>query len=398
MGNSLSIRELLGLKTYEQLAQDGLDALANGGAKVTSLVVGGTWRSLLEIALEPVAELHALFGAGWRKSFLRYATGGFVDLIAEGLGLKRQEATKAVHQVEMARESSVGNLTVEAGKIVGTKVSAEGDQLRFFVAQQVVSPDGQLTVDVEVKAEFPGSRYNVGEGYITELITPISGIASVTNAADSIVTQAADRESDDRLKDRCYGRFPSLSHGAVKEAYEAWALEVEGVEYVWVADQHPRGPGTIDVIVAAADGVPSVALVTEVGSFLETKRPMNDDVRVLGASPLNLTLNVELILHPTNGVAADIKEEAAKVAKAQFLGTDLHQNPDEEAEYRKRYDITPLGPGRDFIRQRCASHLMAIENVVDVNMPAPVLNQVAHGDQFYELVSLTVTSSRRSAL
>lgn len=398
MGNSLSIRELLGLKTHDQLVLDALESLASSGSKVTSMVVGGVWRTLTEIALEGLAELHVLFGVAWRRSFLKYATGGFLDLKADELGKTRAPATKARHTVVMTRESSSGNVTIAAGKIVGTEVSSEGDQLRFRVVSTVVSLDGNATADVEVEAEFAGSRYNVGTGYITVLVTPISGIASVTNAGDSIVSEGTDEETDPLLKERCYGAWPALSRGAVAEAYAAWAREVDGVAYVAVDDQHPRGPGTVDIIVATLDGVPSGALVAEVQALIDSRKPINDDAVVSAAADVYQIVSLKLWLHPTDGSESDILDEATKVTKACFLGTDLHQDPEVEAEIRETYEIEPFGVGHDLILKRIDRHLMTIEHVMDVEWLAPTANFTVAPNEIVGPFSLSIAAGRRSEL
>ncbi len=47
-------------------------------------------------------------------------------------------------------------------------------------------------------------------------------------------------------------------------------------------DQHPRGQGTVDVIVRGSAGVPTQTVVDAVAAVIEQHRHQNDDVAVGG--------------------------------------------------------------------------------------------------------------------
>ena len=69
-----------------------------------------------------------------------------------------------------------------------------------------------------------------------------------------------------------------------------------GVLYVTVDDQHPRGQGTIDVIVTSEAGAATEALLEAVREACETIKAPDDDVLVKSAEtvvqPISLTVTV----------------------------------------------------------------------------------------------------------
>lgn len=56
----------------------------------------------------------------------------------------------------------------------------------------------------------------------------------------------------------------AANNGCTKYAYKAWALSVPGVSSVEILDQHPRGQGTVDVVVRGSAVLPTEALLERV--------------------------------------------------------------------------------------------------------------------------------------
>ena len=236
----------------------------------------------------------------------------------------------------------------------------DGNELRFFTTENVVIPAGTASLEVPVKAEFDGAAYNVGQGYIRVLVTHIPGIDAVTNAADWLVEEGADQESDAALRKRYKLRWNELATGSTALAYESWAYQVPGVMDVAVNDSNPRGDGTVDVIIASPAGEPTEVLRNTVKAYIDTRRPLCSDVQVIGPTLQTVDLDITLYLYPDRGSLTDARTEAERILQKFFTMTDGET------------DVEAQRIGDDFIRARLISHLMGIQDVFNVVLTSPV--------------------------
>jgi phage-related baseplate assembly protein len=93
---------------------------------------------------------------------------------------------------------------------------------------------------------------------------------------------------------------------------------------VKILDQHPRGQGTVDVLIVGSGGIPTNQLLGLVqAKILGTGNgdelvPINDNVEVRGVEPVNVDFAAELEL--TAGSPEDIVAAASARARALFPG------------------------------------------------------------------------------
>lgn len=106
----------------------------------------------------------------------------------------------------------------------------------------------------------------------------------MSNPADWLVSEGADEETDASLQRR-YALQWQANNGCTKFAYMAWALSVPGVASVSILDRHPRGQGTVDIVVRGADVLPTEALLQKVREAVAPNVPINDDWLVKGPVP-----------------------------------------------------------------------------------------------------------------
>ena len=95
-----------------------------------------------------------------------------------------------------------GNVRIPAGRIVRTQPDGKGDIYRYVTDELAVLPEGAASVAVPATAEEYGQGANAAVGQICELVTPVEGISGVTNAADWLLEEGADEESDASLQRR----------------------------------------------------------------------------------------------------------------------------------------------------------------------------------------------------
>ncbi len=357
---SMKWDELIGTKSFAELVTESRKKLGASNSKITNWTVGGVFRTLVETCCWCVSQLYTLLEKVVPMGFLDYSTGTWLEFKAADVGLTRRTAKQATGKVIFSRQADVDRaVSIPSGSIVKTEMQNDGNELRFFTTENVVIPAGTESVEVPVRAEFEGAAYNVGEGYIRVLVTHIPGIDAVTNSESWLLSEGVDAESDVALRKRYRLRWNELSTGSTALAYESWAYQVPGVMDVAIDDNHPRGPGTVDVIIASPAGAPTETLKQQVKEYVDTRRPLCSDVLVMGPVLKTVDLDITLLLYPEKGSIADARTDAEAVIQKFFTMTD------------NETDVEAQKIGDDFIRARFIRHLMEIQDVINVVLNSP---------------------------
>ncbi len=250
-----------------------------------------TFFTYQKLSAQGIVDTRAFIRDLYPQGFGSTATGSWLDLHAADHGFERIPSRHTEGLVDFIVSEP---LSVPAGSVVQTPTDPTGNRYRFVVAE--TTPCQPPLTRVPVRAESPGAAYNVGAARITTLVTQLDGVDGVRNFAPWIKVQGVDRESDEGLRRRLLLVWPELGSGSTYHAYESWARDVQGVVKVSVLDQHPRGQGTVDVVIAPSLGQPSKNLIDEVQAVVTARRPITSDALVRGPAvrPLNLDLTVYL--------------------------------------------------------------------------------------------------------
>lgn len=379
-------RELIGIKSFSELIDDARLKLAAGDSKITNWTVGGVFRTLVEVCCWGLAQLYSLLLTVIPMGFLEYATGKWLDLKAADVDVARRIAVKTQGRVLFSRNGETDDLNmvvvISAGSIVKTNILDDGKELRYFVTQEMILASGETSIAVPVEAEFAGSAYNVGDGYIRVLVTHIPGIDAVTNSADWLTLEGADEESDQSLRERYKLRWHELSTGSTAKAYESWAYTIPGVIDVSVDDSHPRGDGTVDVIIASTKGAPTEALKQSVKDYIDTKRPECSDVQVLSPVLKTVDLDITLFLFPDRGESEVVKTAAETVIQKFFF----YHDDDDAIEAQKI--------GDDYLNARLIRYLMAIQHVFNVRINSPAADVVVARSELATVGTININIER----
>lgn len=288
-----SLAELLKAKSRDEVLQLVLAEMADPrhAFPLTDVGVGSVWRTIVEGDVQALADLYAFLPALARSGFADLASGDWLDLHAQSFyQLERKPSVFAEHTITLTAQSGFGPYDIPVNQLW---VLAQPDK-RFVNTTGGILLSGS-SLSLRVRAESPGSEYNVAEGAINSLITALPGV-TVTNGAGSLVIAGANVESDESLRRRLKLRWPAMGVGGPRALYEMWALEAsESVTKVNVKDWHPRGEGTLDVILWGDGGIGSED-VAIVAAYID-ERKMAYDVRVAAAATvtqdLTGTVNVE---------------------------------------------------------------------------------------------------------
>lgn len=356
------------------------DALAAKGFLPFRLNLNkGVVRGFIEIVCWGLWQLYTLLEKLLTQAVPRHASGEWLDLHADGVDLTRRPHTKTRGKVRFIRaafSSREANITIPAGRIVRTLPDGTGQIYRYSTVDAAVLPAGADHVDVLVDAEDYGAASNASAGQICELVTPVEGVSGVTNEAGWLTSEGADEETDAQLRER-YELVWRANNGCTKYAYKAWALSVPGVTSVSILDRHPRGQGTVDVVVRGADVLPTAALLEKVRAAIAPHTPINDDWLVKSPVPVAALIDGEIEV-----VAGDpdaIKAQAENRLRALF------------AETSPLADVAALQIGQDLTCDLLTHTVMAIDGVKRVTWLAPAEDVLAvPADGVARLESLTL--------
>lgn len=315
----------------------------------------GIARGIIELFAWGLWQLYKFLEVVHRQAIPLEASGEWLDTHAAQVDEKRKPATKARGNVLFLRGDGTGNIRIPAGRIVRTLPDGKGDIYRYVTDELAVLPEGAASVAVPATAEEYGRGANAAVGQICDLATPVEGILGVTNTADWLLEEGADAENDASLQRRYVLAWQSKA-GVTRAAYEAAALSVPGVVDVYVADQHPRGEGTVDVVVMGTAGMPTEKLLTDVRAALDAAIVINHDLLVRAPEPVNVT--VRAVLELLSGDTDAIRAEAESWVRSMFSYGDDPAIP--------RFSI-----GRDVVRDRLASGLVSIAGVKRIRWESP---------------------------
>lgn len=366
---------------YVESAQDSLTAQGYLPARLN--LNKGVVRGLLEIFCWGYWQIYSLLERLLTQATPSSATGAWLDLHAASVDLSRRPATKARGMVRFFRTAESGqdtNITIPAGRIVRTLPDGTGRIFRYGTVATAVLPAGADHADVEVEAEDYGAAANASVGQICELVTPVTGISGVSNPADWLVSEGADEETDASLQRR-YALQWQANNGCTKFAYMAWALSVPGVASVSILDRHPRGQGTVDIVVRGADVLPTEALLQKVREAVAPNVPINDDWLVKG--PVPVAAAIDGLLEYTEGDPDAITAQAETRLRALF------------AETSPLADVTALQIGQDLTLDLLTHTVMAVSGVKRVTWASPTQDVlVVPADGVARLESLALRAVR----
>lgn len=215
------------------------------------------WRLITAIVTRPGRWLvNLLIEHVLPNSFLRFASGIYLDVYAWAVFLQRKASARAAGRMRFTRFSSLGESGIPLGTVVETP-EINGKVYRVVTVEAGIIANGENFADVKVEAEEEGAAYNLGPGYYSILPKAINGIIEVSNPAGWLDAPGADAEDDEALRQRCRNQFAAVGQLHHDAAYKAVISAFTGlrIDYlVFEARQAIRGPGTANCYVMIDSG------------------------------------------------------------------------------------------------------------------------------------------------
>ena len=304
---------ILPVPTIEERRDEIVNELRAEGFVITNFHSGGIFHTLLMVVLRVEQEVKEFLRGYLNNSFVTHASGPWLDLKAADYSKKRKRAQKAQGLVTLSRDNAEGEaVKIPKGHVFKTTKDINGEELRFFVIEAAVLQKGARTVDVLVEAEMEGSRYNVPEGQITRSLTFLNGVDGISNSEDWITREGSDTEDDEGLKTRTLRSWSELAARPIEDTFINAAESVPGVLFAQADCDHPRGQGTVDVIVTGTAGEATEGLLEAVRQEVDKIAGPYDNMLV--KSSITVAQDIELVVTTTDASDdADIKGRVASI-------------------------------------------------------------------------------------
>lgn len=304
--------EVLPVPELEELKEEIIQELEDEGFVITNFSSGGIFYTLLMIALRIRIELIQLLRIVLNNMFVSHASGIWLELKAADFSKKKKKSIKTRGYVTLKRTTDGDAIKIAKASVFKTQKDINGDELRFFSLEDAVLQKGSTSVRILVEAESEGSKYNVPVGQITRSLTHLEGIDEIKNESDWILQEGSDIEDDESLRNRTLGSWSELSSRPIAAKYKNVCESVEGVLFVTVNDLHPRGQGTIDIVVTGTAGEATEALLDKVREQANSIKGEYDNILV--KSSVTVAQNISVILTVSDVTTdSEIKEKAIGV-------------------------------------------------------------------------------------
>ena len=299
--------------------------LEDEGFPITNFKKGGVFYHLCRMLVTIYIELKELARVIVNSCFIKHAEGDWLKIKAADYSKQQKEAKAAKGYVTIYRNEYNNALQVTNGHCFKTEPDAGGKELKFYCCENTVIDAGEPVGRVLVEAETPGTFYNIAPGRITISMIHLDGMDYVTNEEGWLFEEGAEEEDLEDLRDRCMSSWAELATRTIEEKLRNAAKSVPGVLDARIDAQHPRGQGTVDVIVTGAAGEASPELIRRVGEAIEPLKGNYEDYLVKSSEVVRQAF--ELVVYLAEDAATDgVDAQAAKLTEDMMALTRGEMN------------------------------------------------------------------------
>lgn len=253
----------------EEETEAKIEELKETGFVITNFSKGGVFYILLRIAIHIGVQLKQLAVDLINSAFMKHCPDDWVEIRAADYSKTLDEGEKTEGYLTITRKDTSRAVRIARGHPFRTTPDAYGGYLRFYALEDTILPANQATQKVLVQAEEIGTAYNVETGKITVSMVHIEGDATVTNEEDWITNEGQEKETAEHLRKRCINSRALIAERTIDRKLKSTVEEVPGVAVAYIDSQHPRGQGTVDIIVTGNSGTASPELIEDVEEAIE---------------------------------------------------------------------------------------------------------------------------------
>lgn len=245
-----------------------------------------------------------------KQNLVAYARAPMLDYLGELVGVTRLPAQPARTMLRFTMGNALAtSLLVPAG----TRVEGADGTVSFATDAPVTLSAGQLTVDATATCEETGSVGNDWQaGQIANMVDEL-GDVEVIAANINLTSGGVDEEIDDRLRDRIRQAPESFTVAGSRLAYRHHAMSAHQ-DIVDVAVMSPS-PGVVHLYPLVITGLPDANMLSLVKAACsdDKVRPLTDFVDALPPTPVDYTIDAQLVLYMSADAAGTVALARANV-------------------------------------------------------------------------------------
>ncbi len=314
------------------LLQKMAAAVQASASKTINLIVGTVLRAFLEACRDVAMWMQGLVMQLLTASRLSTASNNDVDTFVADFGLTRLAAVASSGAVTFSRTTTTQQATIPAGTQIQTSdgtqaftVIADTTQAAWNPSQNAyIIPIGTGSITATVQAVNAGTQGNIAANTLTDLMTPIQGVQTVTNA--STYSNGVNAETDSALKSRFSLYLSGLRAGIASSVASAIAGLQQGIQYSLTQNQAYNGTtqnGYFYVVINPS----TPALQTSVSSAINAICPLSVTFGVFAATAV--TANVTMTATAASGythaqAAANIQTAIQNYILGLGLGVSVY--------------------------------------------------------------------------
>ena len=288
------------LKSLPQMNSDSLQYLAKN-TEVTFLSEGSIARGLVEATNFEISKVQEYIVASYSNTFLNSASGYYLDLIGQMLGVKRLPASSGSSSMEdknvkfYVNNGVLGNYfpnqsSSTQGKIpAGTTISTADASVVYRVSEDVAFPKNAKDVFVPVMSDSSGPAFRVGRNKLISHSGPSGVLVTNLKAIDNSSAIESDAQYRFRLANTIAAR-PTANETAIKLA----ALGSPDISTV-VLNEFSRGAGTFDALLVPVGNTVSNRSAEIVKRGIESVAAFGISVKVREPEYIKFKITVQLI-------------------------------------------------------------------------------------------------------
>lgn len=325
-----------------ELKDQKIQELSDEGFRITNFHSGGVFYTIMMILLRIQIELLELGRTVLNQMFVSHATGAWLDLKMSDYSKSRKQAQKTQGIVTISRTGTTGEaVKIPKGHIFKSIKDINGDELRFVALEETTLQKDVKSVDVPVEAETEGARYNVPAAQITRTLTYL-GDVTITNGTGWITREGSDTEDDKSARERTLRSWSELALVPLRDTYINVCSAIAGVLYVTVKDQHPRGQGTVDIIITSEAGTATEELLKKCREACEEIREPDTDVLVKSAEIINQDVAVTVTVSKSlsqDGLAERVEASVTDLLRLRNRSASLNELTHADIIHKIKGDI-----------------------------------------------------------
>lgn len=280
----------------DELKEETVARLKEKGFVITNYNSGGIFNTILMIILQVKVELVRLLRYVLNTMYVKHAGGEWLGLLAADFSKSRKAASKTQGLITLYRKQGKTATVVPLGAVFKTELDINGEELRYFSTEKVIIPAGAMEAHVPVEAEAEGSRYNIPPKQITRCLQHLEDVERIANEEGWIHKEGSDIEDWESLRERTLGAWDMLATMPTAAKYKNVCESVDGVLHVTVHQLHPRGQGTVDIIVTSTAGEATAELLAKVQEAADGIKAPDDDVLVKSAVTVSQDIGLTVVL------------------------------------------------------------------------------------------------------